>query len=226
MKKLFYLPAIILALCLGCGSDEEKDTPPSTTTTVTITLGGLPSEKLSAQAIPSTVTEIRIKVSASDMETIPRSIAVSGHPSITDSFDVLNGAHRKFDIAAKDHSGNVLYYGSEIKDLDGSAITLNITLYGNSPPVADAGPDQSVTNFTLVSLDGSGSSDADGDMLYYSWMIINTPTDSSAILNSTIVVKPSFFADIEGDYVISLAVDDGWGGSSTDTVTITSTFSP
>jgi hypothetical protein len=221
MRKLFYIPAIIMALCLGCGSDEEKDTPPSTTTTVTITLGGLPSGKLSAQAIPSTISEIQITVTAIDMETVTRNIAVSGRPSITDSFDVLNGAHRKFDVTAKDHSGNVLYKGSETKDLDGSLITLKITLYGNSPPVADAGPYQTVTTNSPVTLNGSGSSDADGDTLYYFWSVISAP--GLVTFTNTTTVNTSFTPFIGGDYTINLTVDDGWGGSSSDSVMITST---
>ena len=40
---------------------------------------------------------------------------------------------------------------------------------GNTPPVADAGPDQTVQVTDTVQLDGSGSTDVDGDLLTFSW---------------------------------------------------------
>jgi hypothetical protein len=225
VKKLFYIPLIMLALCLGCGSDtdSERSASPSTTK-VTIKLGGLPAEKLSAQSIPSTITEIVITVSGDGIDTITRSIEVSDQSSITATLDVPNGSGRKFDVAAKDHSGTVLYRGTETKDLEGTPLALDITLIGNSPPTADAGPDQNVDYFVTVFLNGSGSSDADADALSYSWSMISIPSFSNVTLDFPVAVDPSFFADMEGDYVISLTVDDGWGGSSTDTVIINSTM--
>ena len=40
----------------------------------------------------------------------------------------------------------------------------------NHPPLADAGPDQTVPENTPVLLDGSASGDTDGDTLAYSWV--------------------------------------------------------
>ncbi|MDX1449390.1 MAG: ATP-binding protein, partial [Acidimicrobiia bacterium] len=42
----------------------------------------------------------------------------------------------------------------------------------NRPPVADAGPDQTVLVGDTVTLDGSGSSDADGDALGFEWSLL------------------------------------------------------
>jgi len=45
----------------------------------------------------------------------------------------------------------------------------------NSAPVANAGPDQNVATASLVTLNGSGSSDADGDTLTYAWSFTSVP---------------------------------------------------
>jgi hypothetical protein len=47
---------------------------------------------------------------------------------------------------------------------------LTITILVNHPPVANAGSDQTVTAGDTVTLNGAGSSDADGDSLSYSWL--------------------------------------------------------
>ena len=83
----------------------------------------------------------------------------------------------------------------------------------NRPPVADAGPDQTVEcagASTSVTLDGSGSSDPDGDALTYSW----TWTGGSASGVSPTISLP------HGTHTITLTVDDGKGGTDTDEVVI------
>ena len=94
----------------------------------------------------------------------------------------------------------------------------------NSAPVANAGVDQSQSvhniSFTEVTLDGSASSDADGDNLTYSWSLVTKPEGSSASLTDSTSVTVNFLADLEGDYVFSLTVHDGELESEADLVTI------
>ena len=45
----------------------------------------------------------------------------------------------------------------------------------NTPPVANAGPDQYVPVLSDVTLDGSGSYDLDGDPLTYTWSMVTKP---------------------------------------------------
>lgn len=90
----------------------------------------------------------------------------------------------------------------------------------NRPPVADAGGNQTVTKGDTVELDGSGSTDPDGDPLSYSWSLEARPTGSDATLSNPIAVATSFVADAVGEYRVSLTVSDG-ELSNTDTVTIT-----
>lgn len=85
----------------------------------------------------------------------------------------------------------------------------------NLPPTADAGPDQILEcaghDGTLVTLDGSGSSDPNDDPLTFTW------TGPFGTLTGEIVdvVIPL------GTYTITLTVDDGRGKSDSDTVDIT-----
>jgi hypothetical protein len=92
----------------------------------------------------------------------------------------------------------------------------------NDPPVADAGPDQSVPRTTTLTLDGSGSHDANGDPLTYAWSILSAPAGSTTTIGSASAVNPLFTPVLAGTYVIRLMVSDGTV-QGTDNVTITAT---
>nr|BAL59200.1 cell surface protein [Candidatus Acetothermum autotrophicum] len=94
----------------------------------------------------------------------------------------------------------------------------------NRPPVADAGPDQTVTVGATVQLDGSRSNDPDGDKLSYSWRFVSLPTGSRAQLSDPALVNPTFVADVRGEYLIELTVDDGKGARTSDQVKVTATL--
>ena len=91
----------------------------------------------------------------------------------------------------------------------------------NLPPVASAGTAQNIDVGSVVNLDGSASSDADGDTLTYNWVMTSRPDTSIAELSSATDVKPTFTADVIGDYVITLVVSDGKVQSAASSVTIT-----
>ena len=91
----------------------------------------------------------------------------------------------------------------------------------NRQPVADAGPDQQVTVGDTVTLDGRGSSDADGDPLTYRWALLTVPQGSNASLSVSTVSQPTFGADVAGVYVLQLIVNDNQEGSLPDMVTVT-----
>jgi hypothetical protein len=103
-----------------------------------------------------------------------------------------------------------------------SRVTITTTP-GNTAPVANAGPDQTVQLGALVTLNGSGSSDVDGNPLTYQWTFVTLPTGSSAQLLNPTNVMPTFVANVAGQYVIKLLVNDGTVTSAQDTVTITTT---
>jgi hypothetical protein len=105
--------------------------------------------------------------------------------------------------------------------LAGSAPDTVLVTTRNSPPVADAGPDQSVPVGTQVALDGSGSTDVDGDALSYAWSLNTVPSGSLATLSNPAAVAPTFVVDLPGSYVAQLVVDDGAAASAPDTVVVT-----
>lgn len=113
----------------------------------------------------------------------------------------------------------------KLGSIPGSFIVVSI-YSGNSAPVADAGPDKSVFVGNTVYLDGSKSSDVDGNPLTYSWSFLSKPGGSSAQLSNSSAVMPSFTVDKSGTYTVQLIVNDGLASSTPDTVNINTLNSP
>ena len=111
---------------------------------------------------------------------------------------------------------------SDGKDRSPTAVVTVIASGSNSAPVANAGAAQSVSTAAVVTLNGTGSTDANGDTLTYRWTLTSKPTSSTAALSSATVASPTFTADLAGSYVASLVVNDSKVDSTnTSTVTIT-----
>ena len=89
----------------------------------------------------------------------------------------------------------------------------------NKAPVARAGTDQSVDEGVVVTLDGSASTDGDGNALTYKWT-----APAGITLNSTTIAKPEFTApevSTNNNYTFSLVVNDGTVDSPADQIVIT-----
>ena len=91
----------------------------------------------------------------------------------------------------------------------------------NRAPAANAGSDQTIYLNQTVTLDGSGSSDMDGDPLTYTWSLISVPSGSTAALSDPSAVKPTFIANRAGTYVAQLIVSDGEVDSGPDMTNVT-----
>ena len=100
-----------------------------------------------------------------------------------------------------------------------SNVTITVTGSSNQPPVANAGAAQTVSTGSSVQLDGSGSSDPNGDPLTYTW----TQTGGTPVtLSSSTAQKPTFTAPSNaGTLTFRLVVRDGQVNSSPSNVTIT-----
>ena len=97
-------------------------------------------------------------------------------------------------------------------------LTVDVVPPGNRAPMADAGANAIVDAGESVMLDGSGSTDPDGDELTYAWTLA-TPDGSAAELAAADMAMPSFTTDVVGDYIAELTVSDG-EFSDSDSVTI------
>ncbi|GAB3838234.1 hypothetical protein GCM10028799_78530 [Kribbella italica] len=120
-------------------------------------------------------------------------------------------------------SASTLTFSLVVRDglANSAAATTTVTTTSpvNQVPVANAGTAQTVNTGAAVTLDGSGSRDADNDPLTYTW----TQTGGPAVtLSSRTVQKPTFTApSTKTTLTFSLVVRDGKANSPAVTTTVT-----
>ncbi len=108
-----------------------------------------------------------------------------------------------------------------VTDNDGAIATATTEVKVlNNAPIANAGFDQYVTAGSQVTLDGTNSSDLDGDKITYKWSFISVPNGSDAVLYESDSTKSTFIADSTGVYSVKLTVIDNEGYNDFDTVEI------
>lgn len=71
-----------------------------------------------------------------------------------------------------------------------------------------------------IILDGSKSSDKDNDKLTYEWLLKEKPPKSNVVLSDPTRLNPKFKADVEGNYIFGLIVNDGKSDSEESTVAV------
>lgn len=130
----------------------------------------------------------------------------------------------------------VLTFDLLVVDNDGlpstlDTVTVTVQPLNNIAPNADAGDDQVVSlsssgssgsGFVQVKLDGTGSSDPDGDdsSLSYLWTVVSEPLLSDITITASDSSEPSFSATEYGNYTIRLTVTDSDVLTDTDEVEI------
>ncbi|MDH7462295.1 PKD domain-containing protein [Chitinophagaceae bacterium 26-R-25] len=113
-----------------------------------------------------------------------------------------------------------------VTDNSGGTSSANVTISVNSasivnvPPTAVAGANQAITLPTsAVTLDGSGSKDADGSISRYAWSQVSGP--SASTIASPTTASTQVTGLIAGTYVYQLTVYDNNAATATSNVTIT-----
>ena len=118
----------------------------------------------------------------------------------------------QFELKVTDHGG--------LSAKDTVQIIVNDPLDPNRPPIANAGPDQTITLPTnSVTVNGTGSTDPDNNITNYTWTKISGP--SSPSINSASGIQTQVTNLTEGVYEVELKVTDASGLFSKDTVRIT-----
>ncbi|MEJ0083041.1 MAG: PKD domain-containing protein [Puia sp.] len=101
-----------------------------------------------------------------------------------------------------------------------SRVKVIVTAAANRPPNANAGPNQQITApASSVTLNGSGSSDPDGNIATYSWTAVSGP--GSVTINNSNTATPSVVGLKPGGYIFELTVTDNNGATAKDQVTVT-----
>jgi PKD repeat protein len=135
----------------------------------------------------------------------------NGQQSTFTAPDVGSGGDSlTFELTVADHNG------LQSKD----SCVVNVT-WLNEPPQANAGLDQTVTEGSVVTLDGSDSLDIDGGIVSYSWKQISGPV---VTLSDAASDQPTFTApNVELDGVsltFDLTVTDAGNLSDTDSCVV------
>ena len=105
----------------------------------------------------------------------------------------------------------------------GGAVACSAPAPANVAPVARVTPSQDVVTGSTVTLDATGSTDANQDVLTYGWTLLSRPAGSQAVLSSDTAAKPTFTADVSGTYVLALTVYDGKAYSTPAAATVQAT---
>jgi large repetitive protein len=148
------------------------------------------------------------KLTFSWQQTGGSAVTLTGADTSTPSFTAP-----KVGTAGEDLTFDLTVSDGSLSSTD--SVTIHVS-YVNLPPVADAGPGQTVDENTIVTLDGSASSDPDNNPLTYSWVQIGG--NHTVALSDATAPNPTFQAPyvdrFEDDIVMQLTVTDSYNAVS------------
>ena len=218
MTKNFLLTvqifAILVIISLGChtnkppfanaGNDQSIVLPANSAT-----LNG----NASADPDGDIVSYTWRKLSGPPSSTIINAAAVQ-----TDVKDLIEGVY-EFELRVTDDDG--------MSSADKVKITVTAASWGNRPPVANAGPDQTIPTLTAnitVTLNGSDSYDSSGLALQYVWKMLAGP--ANCLLSTPTQKTCDVLITMLGTYSFELKVSNTNGTSLDTTSIIVATSSP
>ena len=138
---------------------------------------------------------------------------ISSNQSITAVNNLAQGVY-SFRLTVTDNNG--------VSATDSVKVTVNAA--ANQSPVANAGTNKNITlPVNTVSIDGSGSSDADGIIVSYKWIKIS---GGAATIADDAVSKTNVSGLVGGQYTFELTVTDDKGASSKAQVKVTVNVAP
>ena len=209
-------------------NDGAVDSAPDTVTITGATANSAPTANAGPDQNVATGSTVTLNGSASsDADNDPLAYVWTLVSKPSGSGAALSNATASNPTFIADTDGNyVVRLVVNDGAVDSAPDTVTITgATANSAPTANAGPDQNVATGSTVTLNGSASSDADGDLLAYTWTMVSRPSGSGAALSNATASNPTFIADTDGNYVVGLVVNDGSVDSSPASVTITAAAS-
>jgi hypothetical protein len=126
--------------------------------------------------------------------------------------------NRLFDGDSDPHSDLYSGMGTDVRlrIQDDCEDGMRVSVGPNDAPTADAGGPYATVEGTDVALDGTGSSDPDGDELDYAWDL-----DGDLQYDDSTAASPDFTrVGQDGTFVVGLKVTDPYGLEATDTATV------
>jgi len=218
------------------GADQRFDfTPNSGYQVAAVTVDGQSMGALSSYTFSNVTQNHTIAVGfAATNHTITASAGTGGSIAPAGSVSVANGGSRTFNftpnsgyqVAAVTVDGQSMgalssYTFSSVTQNHTIAVSFSAIENKNQPPTAEAGANKTVTEGDSVVLNGSGSSDPDGDTITYRWVQKSGPT---ATLSGTNSVQCTFTAPdpnaTSATLVFELTVTDSKGLFSGDTCVV------
>ena len=187
---------------------------------MTVTVGAFPIANAGPDQTVSGGTTVTLSGSGTDADGTIASYAWVETSSVGITLTNANTATPNFTAPTAASTTQVITLRLTVTDNDNNTASDDVTITVGAFPIANAGPDQSVSGGTTVTLSGSGT-DADGTIASYTW--IETSSVGITLTNAN-TATPSFTAPATSNtaqtITLRLTITDNDGNTATDDVTI------